>query len=60
MTRTSLSFLSNNQLGDKAVFFGASIGSTCSFLLGRYLFRDCVVGLASRYPIFRAVDRGEQ
>jgi uncharacterized membrane protein YdjX (TVP38/TMEM64 family) len=39
-----------------AVFIGASIGSVCSFLLGRYLFRDCVMSLASNYPVFRAVD----
>ena len=45
-------------LASTSVFIGASIGSICSFLLGRYLFRDCVVHLASNYPIFRAVDRG--
>jgi uncharacterized membrane protein YdjX (TVP38/TMEM64 family) len=39
-----------------AVFVGASIGSIFSFLLGRYLFRDCVMNLASNYPIFHAVD----
>ena len=39
-----------------AVFIGASIGSVCSFLLGRYLFRDCVMNLTSNYPIFHAVD----
>ena len=42
-----------------AVFIGAFIGSLGSFLLGRYLFRDCVLRLASNYPIWRAVDRGE-
>ena len=41
-----------------AVFVGAFIGSLGSFLLGRYLFRDCVLRLASNYPILRAVDRG--
>ncbi|CAB9506090.1 transmembrane protein 41A [Seminavis robusta] len=40
-----------------AVFLGAFIGSLCSFLLGRYLFRDCVMQLASNYPILRAIDR---
>lgn len=43
-----------------AVFVGAFIGSLCSFLLGRYLFRDCVLRLASKYPILQAVDRGTQ
>jgi len=40
-----------------AVFIGASIGSICSFLLGRYLFRDCVLQLAFSYPVFQAVER---
>ncbi|EEC48922.1 predicted protein [Phaeodactylum tricornutum CCAP 1055/1] len=44
-------------LSSLAVFVGASCGSVCSFLLGRYLFREWVVRLASSYPIFRAIDR---
>lgn len=40
------------------VFIGASIGSICTFLLGRYLFRSCVLRLASSYPLFQAIDRG--
>jgi len=44
-------------LATTAVFFGAFSGSICSFLLGRYLFRDCVMRLASSYPVFQAVDR---
>ena len=42
-----------------AVFIGAYIGSICSFLLGRYLFQDCVLQLASQYPILKAIDAGE-
>ena len=38
------------------VFVGASIGSICSFLLGRYLFRNCVMVMAQSYPLFHAVD----
>ena len=41
------------------VFIGASLGSISTFLLGRYLFRSCVVQLASSYPIFQAIDQGE-
>ena len=41
----------------QSVFIGASIGSICSFLLGRYLFRDCVLQLAFSYPIFQAIER---
>ena len=41
----------------QAVFIGATCGSICSFLLGRYLFRGYVMRLAATYPIFRAVDR---
>lgn len=41
-----------------AVFIGAFIGSLCSFLLGRYLFRDFVLQLAAGYPIMQAIDRG--
>mmetsp|Transcript_20978 Transcript_20978/g.52036 ORF Transcript_20978/g.52036 Transcript_20978/m.52036 type:complete len:355 (+) Transcript_20978:150-1214(+) len=40
-----------------AVFIGASIGSICSFLLGRYLFRDCVIQMAFSYPLFQAIER---
>jgi uncharacterized membrane protein YdjX (TVP38/TMEM64 family) len=47
-------------LASIAVFFGAFIGSVASFLLGLYLFRDCVVQLAASYPIFQAVDRALQ
>lgn len=39
-----------------AVFVGASIGSICSFLLGRYLFRNCVMVMAQSYPLFHAID----
>lgn len=42
-----------------SVFLGASLGSICSFLLGRYLFRNWVVRMASNYPILRAIDRGK-
>ena len=41
------------------VFIGASLGSISTFLLGRYLFRSCVVQLASSYPVFQAIDQGE-
>lgn len=47
-------------LASTAVFFGAFLGSIAAFLLGRYLFRDCVVRLAASYPIFQAVDRALQ
>jgi uncharacterized membrane protein YdjX (TVP38/TMEM64 family) len=41
----------------QAVFLGATLGSICSFLLGRYLFRDWVFHLAARYPLLQAMDR---
>lgn len=44
-------------LASTAVFVGASLGSLCCLLLGRYLFREPVLRLASHYPIFRAIDR---
>mmetsp|Transcript_9198 Transcript_9198/g.15428 ORF Transcript_9198/g.15428 Transcript_9198/m.15428 type:complete len:246 (+) Transcript_9198:3-740(+) len=44
-------------LASLAVFVGAFLGSVGSFLLGRYLFRDFVVQLASRYAVFQAVDK---
>ena len=46
-------------LASTAVFIGASLGSISTFLLGRYLFRDCVIRLASNYPLFQAIDRGK-
>lgn len=47
-------------LASTAVFLGAFLGSMATFLLGRYLFRDCVVRMAASYPIFQAVDRALQ
>ena len=44
-------------LASTAVFVGASLGSLCCLLLGRYLFREPVLRLANHYPIFRAIDR---
>jgi len=44
-------------LATASVFIGASIGSICSFLLGRYLFRECVLQLAFSYPLFQAIER---
>jgi membrane protein DedA with SNARE-associated domain len=41
----------------QAVFIGATLGSMLAFLLGRYLFRDCVQRMASKYNLFRAIDR---
>jgi uncharacterized membrane protein YdjX (TVP38/TMEM64 family) len=41
-----------------AVFIGASLGSIACLLLGRFLFREFVLELASQYPIFLAIDRG--
>ena len=43
------------------VFVGASLGAIASFLLGRYLLRDCVGRvLVKRYPLVKALDEGEQ
>jgi hypothetical protein len=41
-----------------SVFIGASLGAIVAFLLGRYLLRDWVKGLAKRYAIFQALDIG--
>lgn len=43
-------------LGTMSVFLGACVGATVSFLLGRYLLRDWVIGLTQRYAIFAALD----
>lgn len=44
-------------MASTAVFIGATLGSLCAFLLGRYLFRDCVQRMALRYKMFQAIDR---
>lgn len=44
-------------LASVAVFVGATIGSIAAFLLGRYLFKDCVASLIRQYPTFEAIDR---
>jgi len=44
-------------LGTAAVWVGATTGAIASFLLGRYLFRDCCVGsITKKYKIFQAID----
>ena len=44
-------------IGTAVVFVGASIGSILSFILGRYLLRDCVSKWLDRYSLFKAVDK---
>jgi uncharacterized membrane protein YdjX (TVP38/TMEM64 family) len=44
--------------GTITVFIGASTGAVLSFLIGRYLLRDCVKHLSERYSIFQALDVG--
>lgn len=46
-------------VGSVVVFFGASLGSIASFIMGRYLFRDCVGNWVARSPVFKAVEQGE-
>lgn len=46
-------------LSSLAVFVGASLGSLCCFVIGRYLFRAPVIRLAQQYPLIQAIDRGE-
>jgi len=43
-------------LGALSVFFGASAGGIIAFILGRYLLRDWVKGLTTKYAIFEALD----
>ena len=43
-------------LASLSVFLGASLGAMLSFLLGRYLLRDWVQGLATKYSIFEALE----
>jgi len=43
-------------VGTITVVVGASTGAIVSFLIGRYLLRDCVDRLAHRYSIFEALD----
>jgi len=43
-------------LATVAVFIGASAGALVAFLLGRYLLRDWVKTLTTKYPLFEAVD----
>lgn len=40
-----------------SVFVGASAGSICCLLFGRYLFRDWVLRHAKKYRLFVAIDR---
>jgi uncharacterized membrane protein YdjX (TVP38/TMEM64 family) len=44
-------------LGAVAVWFGATIGATASFLLARFVFRDMAAEMIKKYPTMTAVDR---
>ncbi|KAL9180090.1 hypothetical protein ACHAXT_008060 [Thalassiosira profunda] len=44
-------------IGSAVVFVGAAVGSEASFVVGRYLLRDCVGRWVERYRIFHAVDK---
>ena len=46
-------------VGSMVVFVGASLGSIASFIMGRYLLRDCVGNWVARSPVFKAVEQGE-
>ncbi|KAL7540127.1 hypothetical protein ACHAXR_010944 [Thalassiosira sp. AJA248-18] len=43
-------------VGSIVVFIGASLGSVVSFVMGRYLLRECVGKWVRRYSFFKAVD----
>ena len=44
-------------LGSISVFLGTVVGAICSFLMGRFLFRDCVSGLTKKFKFFEALDK---
>ena len=43
--------------GTLLVFLGATLGSTCSFLVARYLARDAIEKRLAHRPRFRAIDK---
>merc|ERR1712183_916884 len=43
-------------VGSAAVFLGASLGASTSFLLAKYVLRDWTEGLTKNYLIFEALD----
>jgi len=43
-------------IGTVVVFVGATIGSICAFLLGRYVFRESLQAKVSKYPKFIAIE----
>lgn len=44
-------------VGSLAVFVGATTGSICAFLIGRYLLHDTVKRWAHRFPVLFAIDK---
>ncbi len=44
-------------LGAVAVWFGATLGATASFVLARFVFRDMAADMIQKYPNMIAVDR---
>ena len=45
-------------VGTITTMIGTSAGAVLSFLIGRYLLRDCMKHLAERYSMFEALDVG--
>ena len=43
-------------LGTIAVFVGSASGALVSFLMGRFLLRDCVAGLTNKFKVVQALD----
>lgn len=43
-------------VGSVVVFVGASLGSELSFIIGRYILRDCAGKFFERYPLLKAMD----
>jgi len=50
-------FIYGTFLGTVIVQFGATIGACLSFVLGKMLFRDCVLRMMESYPMFSAIDK---
>jgi len=50
-------FIYGTFLGTVIVQLGGTIGACLSFVLGKMLFRDCVLKMMESYPMFSAIDK---
>ncbi len=56
-TKTNNNQIIGTSIASAVVFVGATIGSTVAYLLAKYFLRNTINGWATKYRIFKAIDK---